>query len=150
MSNHLMQPVEIDGIKYCLTENGRRTTLPLNTAFVASPTDLADLTDPAFWVCELVGVVSEFEISFGASCIDGFTLNVSNTTTSSSWVVLISIYADGVIIPGFEDVLYDSLIDGGEIGVSLDDLPCGQVVTVTVIQVDQDEEGVTTTIILSV
>lgn len=147
---HLIQPIIIDGTKYCLTENGGRTTLPLNTTLVSFPTDSAVLTNPSEWLFYIGGVASTFEVSFGASCLSEFNLSITNSTTSSDWVVLINIYLNGVLIPEYEDVLYDPLIDGGDIGVTFTDLPCGNLFTITVSQEMGDTEDLLTTIGFSI
>jgi len=141
--NHLIQPIEIEGVTLCPTQmDGRMTTSILtetqivdgsNFAFISSPVtaDLVHLVARGIGSVILVLEQEENgEISFGVVCGDTVTidLTLSDSSISPDFSVEVSIYLNGVL-EGAVISLNQGSPATTRITVNLSDNPCGNTLT---------------------
>ena len=142
MSKHLMLPLEIDGTKYCLTDNGRRTTVGIATEILTTSPELVDVTvDPWNLLVMPIGdQAAETEISFGVSCATQILLYFEISDTGGDASATIQPYLNGVSYGSPAELDEgDSPIE--DFPINLSDLPCGNVITLlcTVDRMDDSE-----------
>lgn len=141
---HLIQPLDVDGTTYCVIYNGNRSTELVNTELVSTPTDLATIeTQAELWHMPITGIVSSYEVSFGVGCGSLISFQFEITTSSTDWDVVIDVHING------NPVAVESLIvrntDGAgtyPLDVDISDVPCGNVISVTVGLRDEDTEDI--------
>jgi hypothetical protein len=153
MSNHLILPIDIQGTKYCVEYHGKRATEGVNTSLESSPTITPEFEFPASpWPVPLPGETGSAEISFGVGCGSSVTIGVTVTSTDPPHAAGVDVYING----DQDSINYyetDNPSDEGEIIISLDDLPCGNLITLTVyvpMFVDNPSDTIVTIEILSI
>lgn len=95
--SHLIQPIEIEGTKYCVNQNGNRTTRGVATEIVLPTTVVADVTAAGGpWLVTLDTFYDNAEISFAVGCGSQVTVNYLATSVDiENNDVIIEAYIDG-------------------------------------------------------
>jgi len=128
---HLIQPLDVDGITYCVAYNGNRSTEVVNTEIVSTPTGLATILDPAgeFYM-PIDGVASAFEVSYGVGCGSEIEMEFVITADSEEWEFTVDAHINGNVTPAVSLSKTDA--DGSgtyPFTISISDVPCGSVIT---------------------
>jgi hypothetical protein len=141
MANHLIQPIDIDGATYCHDQLAGRMTRGVNTALESNPTDLMDVTDlDSPWIGTVVGLASEFEVSFGIGC--GSTINFTFSKSggaATTWTADLIIYVDGVAEP--TQSISDAIGNSVAFATTATSAACGKIITARIDAFDDDEFG---------
>lgn len=133
--NHLIQPVEIEGSLYCMTQHGVRTTIGLDTNIIVFPTVPAlDLTtNPGSpWDTYIPGFGAS-EISFGVGCGDTveITIDTVGEPTDPGYPVygmVMDVHINGNTVAQSSNP-FTNTSPSGTVSISLTDEACGNVVT---------------------
>lgn len=142
---HIIQPLEIEGNLYCVNQHGYRATQGVNTDILGAPTGTVDVSNPASpWT--VTGTQMFREITFGVGC--GTDVELQFTTTKAGVEELfITIFVNDVEYDYIGSL--DALNTPYNTTVSLDDLPCGSIISM-VIDGAVDVEYVTSIEIISI
>ena len=140
MANHLIQPIDIEGATYCHDQLAGRMTRGVNTALESNPTDLMDVTDlNSPWIGTVVGIISEFEVSFGLGC--GGTIDFifsKSGGAATTWEGNATIYVNGV----FETAqIINGDVPSFAFSVITSSVACGKIITAVLSGDDVDEVG---------
>lgn len=135
--SHLIQPIDIEGTKYCVNQNGNRTTKGVNTQIVFPTTVLADVTAAGGpWEVLLSSAEDNAEISFAVGC--GSQVSVNYVATSAD------IENNDVIIESYIDESGDGGIvvgalnpDDVTVNYDITNRPCGTIITLAFYRNDQ-------------
>ena len=127
--SHLMLPILIGSTKYCLTDNGKKTTQGVAT----TAPELVDL-DSSPWILQTLDIGetgATSAISFGVSCATQVLLYFEAFEfVASDYVVNITVSVNGVEY-GTIEMLQDDPISIEDWPVDLSNLPCGNVITIS-------------------
>jgi hypothetical protein len=140
--SHLMQPLEIEGTKHCLSDNGRRTTVGVATEILTSASSLVDVSVDPWQLVELPtgDLAADTEISFGVSCATEILLYFEVSDNGGDGYVVVQPYVNGVAygLPLDMDE-GDSPVEDWPIDIS--DIPCGNIITIvcSASRTDDDE-----------
>jgi hypothetical protein len=132
--SHLIQPILIDGTRYCVSYHGNRATRGVLTAFYASantaelangPGGTEDLAGP--WVLifgsSSTATVWEGEISFGVGCGSQITVQLSNAGEEG---VAVFAYLNNAGAPIASETLE---VETKNMVIDITDAPCGSIIT---------------------
>ena len=113
----------------------------INTDYLSTATDLADVSDlDSPWVMTVVGLASDFELSFGVGCGDTINLSFNKTGSATAWEVDYSIYVNGQTYSS-NDIFNDSSALPHTDSVTISDVACGSLITALFFVNDYDEAG---------
>mgnify|MGYP003637230581 FL=1 len=112
----------------------------VNTDYLSTATDLADVSDlDSPWIMTVVGLASDFELSFGVGCGDTINLSFNNTGSATAWEVDYSIYVNGQTYSS--NIFTDSTTLPHTDSVTISDVACGSLITAVFSVNDYDEAG---------
>jgi hypothetical protein len=143
---HLIQPIEIEAVKYCPTYHGNRATQGVATSLIGTPTVAPDVSTPASpWTVTNDGIATESEFSFGVACGDTVQVDFDAFGSYIDFLVSINIYVNGVGPVEIKTLTNASPSDSATI--SLTDEACGNIITFVVFI--SADDGDTAFVILS-
>ena len=131
---HFIQPIAIvpsggSSTEYCLDQKSGRMTRGVNTDYLSTATDLADVSDlDSPWIMTVVGLASNFELSFGVGCGDTINLSFNNTGSATAWQVDYSTYVNHQTYSS--NSFTDSTTLPHTDSVTISDVACGSLITV--------------------
>ena len=104
-------------------------TRGVNTDYLSTATDPADVSDlDSPWIMTVVGLVSNFELSFGVGCGDTINLSFNKTGSATAWQVDYSTYVN------HQSYSSNSFTDSTTLphtdSVTISDVACGSLITV--------------------